>query len=119
MVCAFIRCPRSPTLTARNDSGGGIAGVCLAIALQQYPNIQVDVYEAAETFKEIGAGVMVWGRSWSILKDLGLAHDMRQSEGFPVDGSKGRDISPSSGNPDRNVTCGIARSNVWLRLSQS
>ena len=89
MVRAFVPCPRCPALTACTNSGGGIAGVCLAIALQQYPDIQVDVYEAAETFKEIGAGVMVWGRSWSILQDLGLAHDMRQSEGFPVDGSKG------------------------------
>ena len=37
--------------------GGGIGGLCLAIGLLKYPNVNVQVYEAAHQFKEIGAGV--------------------------------------------------------------
>ena len=36
-------------------SGGGIAGLCLAVALSKHNHIQVSVYEAASRFKEIGA----------------------------------------------------------------
>ena len=37
--------------------GGSIGGLCTAISLLQYPHIDVQVYEAASTFGEIGAGV--------------------------------------------------------------
>ena len=37
--------------------GGGIGGLCTALALLKYPHIDVQVYEAAPTFGEIGAGV--------------------------------------------------------------
>ncbi|KAL9063806.1 MAG: hypothetical protein Q9161_009267 [Pseudevernia consocians] len=37
--------------------GGGIGGLCTAIALLKYPHIDVQVYEAAPTFGEIGAGI--------------------------------------------------------------
>ena len=37
--------------------GGGVSGLCLAIALLKYPHIKVDIYEAAPAFAEIGAGV--------------------------------------------------------------
>ena len=37
--------------------GAGIGGLCTAIALLKYPHIDVQVYEAAPTFGEIGAGV--------------------------------------------------------------
>lgn len=37
--------------------GGGIGGVCTAIALLQNPHIDVQIYEAAPTFGEIGAGL--------------------------------------------------------------
>ena len=37
--------------------GGGIGGLCTAIALLKHPHIDVQVYEAAPTFGEIGAGV--------------------------------------------------------------
>lgn len=39
--------------------GGGIGGVCTAIALLKYPHIDVQVYEAASSFGEIGAGVSI------------------------------------------------------------
>ena len=48
-------CPCKPLNVA--VIGGGIGGLCTAIALLKYPNINVQVYEAAPTFGEIGAGV--------------------------------------------------------------
>lgn len=51
----------STTTSAKSLSvavvGGGIGGLCTAIALLKYPHIEVQVYEAAPTFGEIGAGV--------------------------------------------------------------
>lgn len=77
-------------------SGGGIGGLCLAVALSRYPDIQVDVYEAAERFKEIGAGVMIWSRTWEILTLLGMASDFSQIAHATPDGSLGmlRDARP-------------------------
>ena len=37
--------------------GGGIGGLTLALGLLKYPHIDVQVYEAAPSFGEIGAGV--------------------------------------------------------------
>ncbi|KAJ7497508.1 FAD/NAD-P-binding domain-containing protein [Mycena latifolia] len=53
--------------------GGGIGGLCLAVALSRHAHIQVDVYEGAGRFREIGAGVMIWARTWRIFELLGLA----------------------------------------------
>ncbi|KAI1327355.1 hypothetical protein F5Y16DRAFT_199247 [Xylariaceae sp. FL0255] len=37
--------------------GGGIGGLCVAIHLLKFPHLDVQVYEAAHKFSEIGAGV--------------------------------------------------------------
>ena len=71
------------------SSGGGIGGLTLAVALSRYPDIQVDVYEAAGQFKEIGAGVMIWARTWEILSFLGMAEDFSRIAHAPPDGSPG------------------------------
>ncbi|KAK7005713.1 RNA helicase [Favolaschia claudopus] len=60
------------------ERGGGIGGLCLAVALSKYAHIQVDVYEGAGRFKEIGAGVMIWNRTWRILELLGLAEQFEK-----------------------------------------
>ncbi|KAL8659921.1 MAG: hypothetical protein Q9202_006902 [Teloschistes flavicans] len=39
--------------------GGGIGGLILAIGLLKYPHIDVQVYESAPSFGEIGAGVAI------------------------------------------------------------
>lgn len=70
-------------------SGGGISGLCLAVALSKYPDIKVRVYESAERFKEIGAGVMIWTRTWTILELLGLAPKFSDIAHAPPDGSIG------------------------------
>ncbi|PIL36260.1 hypothetical protein GSI_01922 [Ganoderma sinense ZZ0214-1] len=69
--------------------GGGIGGLTLAVALSRYPDIQVDVYEAASQFKEIGAGVMIWARTWEILSLLGMAEAFSCIAHAPPDGSLG------------------------------
>ncbi|QIW98576.1 hypothetical protein AMS68_004094 [Peltaster fructicola] len=37
--------------------GGGMGGLCVAIGLLQHPHVNVQIYEAAQKFAEIGAGV--------------------------------------------------------------
>lgn len=71
-------------------SGGGVSGLCtIAVALSRCPDIEVHVYEAANSFKEIGAGVMIWGRAWRALSLLGLDQVFREVAGAPADGSAG------------------------------
>ncbi|KAF7793834.1 hypothetical protein EIP86_004955 [Pleurotus ostreatoroseus] len=77
--------PKKPRLSVA-ICGGGIAGLLLAVGLSKYDDIQVNVYEAAERFKEVGAGVTIWGRALKILIRMGLDHDMRVAEGVPTDG---------------------------------
>lgn len=35
-------------------------------------NVHIDVYEAADAFTEVGAGISVWKRTWHIMQMLGL-----------------------------------------------
>ncbi|KAF7315470.1 FAD/NAD(P)-binding domain-containing protein [Mycena indigotica] len=53
--------------------GGGISGLCLAVALSRHDHLQVDIWEATERFKELGAGLMVFSRTWRIFELLGLS----------------------------------------------
>ena len=48
------------------DSGGGVGGLTLAVALSKYPDIEVEVFEAARHFTEIGAGVGIWRRGFRV-----------------------------------------------------
>lgn len=83
-------------------SGGGIGGLCLAVALSQYPDIQVDLYEATAQFKEIGAGVMIWSRTWEILNHLGLASQFAKIAHAPPDRSIGAHYAMLSGTRHPN-----------------
>ncbi|TFK44427.1 FAD/NAD-P-binding domain-containing protein [Crucibulum laeve] len=69
--------------------GGGISGLCLALALARYSHVQVDLYEATDRFKEIGAGVMIWSRTWEILNLMGLADAFSRIAHAPPNGSIG------------------------------
>ena len=51
--------------------GGGIGGLCTALALLKYPQIDVQVYEAAPTFGEIGAGVGIGPNAQQALELIG------------------------------------------------
>jgi len=75
----------------------------LAIALSKHSNIETSVYEAAEQFKEIGAGVLMWERTWKILASLGLSEQLLSVANGSMDGSAGdgfvfrRSDAPSEG----------------------
>ncbi|KAI5114866.1 hypothetical protein M0805_009927, partial [Coniferiporia weirii] len=62
--------------------GGGIAGLTAAIALSRLSrvrkDIQIDLYESATEFTEIGAGVGMWRRPWKVMKSLGLEEELRK-----------------------------------------
>lgn len=90
-------------------SGGGIGGLTLAVALSRYPDIKVDVYEAASQFKEIGAGVMIWARTWEILSLLGMAESFSRIAHAPPDGSLGAPCFASAPTADR------FRKVMWLQ----
>jgi salicylate hydroxylase len=52
----------------------------LAVALSQHQDIAVDVYEAAQTFCEIGAGVGAWPRAFRVRISENKCHSsLRQS----------------------------------------
>ncbi|KAF6228837.1 hypothetical protein HO133_006948 [Letharia lupina] len=53
--------------------GGGIGGLCLAIGLLKQPHVDVQVYEAASTFSEIGAGVVIGNNAERALQLIGSA----------------------------------------------
>ena len=63
------------------SSGGGIAGLTLAITLRQYSaphaSLEVDIYEADSEIRTVGAGITVWPRTWTIMRHLGLYEDLR------------------------------------------
>ncbi|OCH96283.1 FAD/NAD(P)-binding domain-containing protein [Obba rivulosa] len=66
--------------------GGGVGGLVCAIVLSQYSDIQVDIYEAANQFSEIGAGIGMWPRTWKIMQALGLDHDLAEVAIVPPNG---------------------------------
>lgn len=52
--------------------GGGIGGLCTAIALQQN-GFEVRVYEKVKKFGEVGAGLTLWSNAIKALRALGVA----------------------------------------------
>ena len=48
--------------------GGGMGGLCLAIGLLKHPHINVQIYEGAHKFSEIGAGVVFGPNAQRALK---------------------------------------------------
>jgi len=66
-----------PTHEQRNPSlrvaivGGGIGGLCLGLGLRKHPHINVQIYEAAHEFSEIGAGIGVGKNAQRALELLG------------------------------------------------
>ncbi|CAA7261657.1 unnamed protein product [Cyclocybe aegerita] len=69
--------------------GGGIGGLCLAVMLSNLSHLDVRLYESAGQFKEIGAGVMIWSRTWRILEDMGLASEFAKIAHAPPTGEMG------------------------------
>ena len=55
--------------------GGGIGGLCAAVALRR-AGAEAVVYEQAESLGEVGAGLTVWGNAVGVLRRLGLADEL-------------------------------------------
>ena len=69
----------SLSLTYCHRSGGGIGGLTLAAVLVKFSNdIQIDIYESASVFSEIGAGITAWRRTWRIMEILGINEELRR-----------------------------------------
>ncbi len=62
--------------------GGGIGGLSAALALRQV-GMDVQIFEAVEQVKEVGAGVTVWSNAVRALQKLGLS-DALQAIGMPA-----------------------------------
>lgn len=57
------------------------------MALSQYPDIDVEIYESAAMLAEVGAGVGIFPRPWKIIRMLGLEQDLLKTcEKKPQDG---------------------------------
>ena len=63
--------PSKPNTISVAVIGGGIGGLSLALGLLKYDHIHVQVYEAAHSFGEIGAGVAFGPNSQRALKLIG------------------------------------------------
>ena len=76
--------------------GGGIGGLCAALALQQ-AGIDATVYEAAPRFRGLGAGVGLAANAMQGLQRLGVMDDVvargKQLEALVIFDEQGREIS--------------------------
>lgn len=70
-----------------------MGGLTCAVALSKYPDVDVDVYEAAATFTANGPGVGVWLRTWKILQQLGLDDDLASITGTQMTDDPGETVS--------------------------
>jgi salicylate hydroxylase len=80
--------------------GGGIGGLCAALALRAR-GLDVSVFEQAEVLREIGAGVSIHPNAARLLRRIGL-EDQLQKIGSPIGGivlrtSQGEPIASSAG----------------------
>jgi salicylate hydroxylase len=64
--------------------GGGIGGLCTAYSLHHHCGdlVDIDVYEQAPQYKEIGAGVGIGVNAAKLLKKMGLADTIDKIAGF-------------------------------------
>jgi FAD-dependent urate hydroxylase len=56
--------------------GGGIGGLCAAIALRRKLDVEVEVYEQAAELRAVGAGLTIWANAIKALRVLGLAEEV-------------------------------------------
>ena len=55
--------------------GGGIGGLCAALALRR-AGLEATVYERAEAYRPVGAGLSLWPNAMRALEALGLAREV-------------------------------------------
>lgn len=64
--------------------GGGIGGLALANCFQKF-NIPYTLYEKADSFGEVGAGIGISESTFSILENLGMGERIKQKGNFVKD----------------------------------
>lgn len=78
-----------------NIIGAGIGGLCTAIALRKNGH-EVEIYEAAEVIKPVGAGIIMASNAMQIARRLGFADGIAQAgnvlERFGVSDHEGRPL---------------------------
>lgn len=89
-----------------NHSGAGIGGLTCAVALSKYSDIEVNVYEAATRFGEVGAGLGLFPRELNAMigfSQSNLAQSRRPVEDHSKAGSRRRsaqsNIRQTQGGP--------------------
>ncbi|KAF5020911.1 hypothetical protein F66182_7063 [Fusarium sp. NRRL 66182] len=82
--------PHEPPKLEVAIAGGGIAGLMTAIALLKHPRVNVNVYERAPEFKEIGASIALGPNGLRTLDKLGVENALadgiaqRQKSEYPM-----------------------------------
>ncbi|KAM5540139.1 hypothetical protein V8D89_006279 [Ganoderma adspersum] len=70
--------------------GGGMGGLVLGLCLTKYaPDVRFDIYESAMELAELGAGISMSPRTWSMIKELGLVDTLLPTTGNPLVYRKG------------------------------
>ena len=63
-------------------SGGGMGGLFVGLCLKKYaPAVHFDIYEAATELTELGAGITMSPRTWSLMAELGLRDELLPTTG--------------------------------------
>ncbi|KAI0722030.1 FAD/NAD(P)-binding domain-containing protein [Cerioporus squamosus] len=62
--------------------GAGLTGVFFALALERYaPDVEFEIYEAASELSEIGAGIALQARPWTMMQATGLDKELLKIAG--------------------------------------
>jgi 2-polyprenyl-6-methoxyphenol hydroxylase-like FAD-dependent oxidoreductase len=72
-------------------AGGGIGGITTALALRQR-GIDAVLFEQAEAFREVGAGIQLSANATRVLRTLGLGEALSRTAVYP----EGRDLNKSA-----------------------
>ena len=67
--------------------GGGIGGLCCALFIHHFSNaadvkVNINVYEQAAQYKEIGAGVHIGPNAAKLLHQIGIGEQLNSIAGF-------------------------------------
>ena len=73
-VCTHIQTSVKPAgADEGSPRGAGLSGLTLALALRKLaPEVEFEIYEGATQLSEVGAGLSLQERPWSIMQALGL-----------------------------------------------
>jgi len=74
--------------SSSSSSGAGIAGLTLAIALNEFDKERryiIDIYESAPELSEIGAGIMMYPKTLYVMEEIGVSETLIPCFDHPPD----------------------------------